>query len=248
MSGPGPVIGGELVATSRLGEARGRWVVLAAVLGSGVTGIDATVINIAIPAFGRDLPADFASLQWTITSYTLTLASLILLGGSLGDRYGRRRVFLAGVTWFALASALCALAPNIAVLIGARALQGIGGAGVLLFLRLGRGTSYFTDVLPAVIVFGLGLSLIVAPLTSTVLAAAETRHAGVASGVNNAIARAAGLLAVALIPVLAGISGDDYQHPSAFASGFRIAMIACAALLIVGAPLQTAEPRSGEAA
>jgi EmrB/QacA subfamily drug resistance transporter len=454
----------------RLGEARGRWVVLAAVLGSGVTGIDATVVNIAIPALGRDLDAGFASLQWTINSYMLTLASLILLGGSLGDRYGRRRVFIAGVTWFALASALCALAPNIGVLIGARALQGVGGAllmpgslaimsasftpgdrakaigawsgfggiataigpflggylvdgpgwrwiflinlplaavvilialrhvpetldpdavphldvlgaalgaiglgsltyaliaagggwsatvliagaggvaglagfvrterrsahpmlppdifasrqftaanivtfavyaalggvffllvvnlqvvggfspllagaallpitvimlalsaragalagrigprapmtigplvsaaGVLLLLRLGRNASYLTDVLPAMIVLGLGLSLIVAPLTTTVLAAAETRHAGVASGVNNAVARAAGLLAVAVIPVVAGISGDDYQHPSAFASGFRIAMITCAALLIAGAILAAATIRN----
>ena len=454
----------------RLGEARGRWVLLAAVLGSGVAGIDATVVNIAIPALGHDLHAGFASLQWTINGYTLTLASLILLGGSLGDRYGRRRVFIAGVTWFALASALCALAPNIAVLIGARALQGIGGAlltpgslaimsasfapddraraigawsgfggiatavgpflggylvdgpgwrwiflinlplaaavvlialrhvpetldphavahldilgatlgalglggltyaliaagggwsasvlvagvvglaglagfvrterrsshpmlppdifasrqftaanivtfavyaalggvffllvvnlqvvggfspllagtallpitvimlalsaragalagrigprapmtagpllsaaGVLLLLRLGRNASYLTDVLPAVIVFGLGLSLIVAPLTTTVLAAAETRHAGAASGVNNAVARAAGLLAVAVLPLIAGISGDDYQHPSAFASGFRIAMITCAALLITGSVLAAATIRN----
>ena len=92
---------------------------LAAVLGSGLAGIDATVVNIALPALGRELHASFASLQWTINSYTLNLASFILLGGSLGDRYGRRCVFTVGVTWFALASALCALAPNITILIGA---------------------------------------------------------------------------------------------------------------------------------
>ncbi|MDT4985471.1 MAG: hypothetical protein QOF95_2961, partial [Pseudonocardiales bacterium] len=403
-------------AQVRLKEPSGRWVLVAAVLGSGLAGIDATVVNVALPALGRDLNAGFSGLQWTINGYTLTLAALILLGGSLGDRYGRRRVFVVGVVWFALASALCALAPNIEVLIAARALQGIGGAlltpgslamisasfvpedrakaigawsglggiasaigpflggylvdgpgwrwiflinlplaavvvviarrhvpesldpdaarhldvlgavlgavglggvtyaliaagggwsanviisgivgvvaiigfvlnehrsthpmlppkifanrqftaanlvtfavyaalggvffflvvnlqvvagfspllagtallpvtvimlllsarsgamagrigprlpmtlgplvaaaGVLLLLRVGPGASYLTDVLPAVTVFGLGLSLIVAPLTATVLAAAETRYAGVASGVNNALARA----------------------------------------------------------
>ncbi|MEP7019286.1 MAG: MFS transporter [Pseudonocardiales bacterium] len=444
----------------RLSEASGRWVLVAAVLGSGLAGIDATVVNIALPALGRDLHAGFSGLQWTINSYTLTMASLILLGGSLGDRYGRRRVFVLGVVWFALASALCALAPSIGVLIAARALQGIGGAlltpgslamisasfapedrakaigawsgfggvasaigpflggylvdgpgwrwifvinvplavvvvliarrhvpetldpdavphldlvgaalgalglggvtyaliaanggwspavvvsalvgvagiagfvqterrsphpmlppkifanhqftaanvvtfavyaalggvffflvvnlqvvagftpllagtallpvtaimlllsaragelaarigprlpmtlgplvagcGVLLMLRVGPHASYLADVLPAAIVFGLGLSLIVAPLTATVLSAAETRYAGVASGVNNAVARAAALLSVAVLPVVAGISGDDYQHPSAFAHGFRIAIITSAVLLMIG--------------
>ena len=114
-----PSVGAVPSAEVRLGGARGRWVLLAAVLGSGLAGIDATVVNIALPALGRELHASFASLQWTINSYTLTLASFILLGGSLGDRYGRRCVFTVGVTWFALASALCALAPNITILIGA---------------------------------------------------------------------------------------------------------------------------------
>lgn len=444
----------------RLGEPSGRWVLVAAVLGSGLAGIDATVVNVALPALGRDLHAGFADLQWTINSYALTLAALILLGGSLGDRFGRRRVFLVGVVWFALASALCALSPTIQVLIAARALQGVGGAlltpgslamisasfvdgdrakaigawsgfggmasavgpflggylvagpgwrwiflinlplaavvvlvsrrhvpetrdpladphvdllgaalgaiglggltyaligagsgmsagvvgaavvgllgmagfvrterrsphpmvpshiftnrqftaanvvtllvysalggvffllvvdlqvvggfspllagtamlpvtgillvlsaragalaarigprlpmalgpvvaacGILLLLRIGPHASYLTAVLPAVTVFGLGLSLIVAPLTATVLAAAENRYAGVASGINNSVARAGGLLAVAVIPVVSGISGEDYLHPSAFADGFRIAMAISAALLVIG--------------
>ncbi|MDP9093747.1 MAG: MFS transporter [Actinomycetota bacterium] len=444
----------------RLGTSSGRWVLVAAILGSGLAGIDATVVNVALPALGRDLKASFGGLQWTINSYTLTLASLILLGGSLGDRFGRRRVFIVGVIWFALASALCAMAPNIGVLVASRALQGIGGAlltpgslamisasfapgdrakaigawsgfggiasavgpfiggylvagpgwrwifvvnvplaavvvfiarrhvpetldpqavprldmlgaglgalglggatyaliaagsgwslpvgisgfvgivalagfvrteirsrhpmippdiftnkqfaaanivtfvvyaalggmffllvvdlqvvggfspllsgtallpvtaimlvlsaragalsgrigpralmatgpvvaaaGVLLLLRVGRHASYVTEVLPGMIIFGLGLSLIVAPLTTTVLAAAATRHAGVASGVNNAVARAAGLLAVAVLPVAAGITGDDYRRPSHFSQGFHIAMIICAGLLVVG--------------
>jgi EmrB/QacA subfamily drug resistance transporter len=447
-------------ALVRLDEASGRWVLLATVLGSGLAGIDATVVNIALPAMGDDLGAGFAGLQWTVNGYTLTLAALILLGGSLGDRFGRRKVFLIGVVWFALASALCAAAPTIDVLIAGRALQGVGGAlltpgslamisavyvaedraraigawsglggiasavgpfiggylvggpgwrwiflvnlplaavvvvvarrhvpesldpdaatqldvlgaglgvvglggvtyaliaagsgfslpvafsaalgiaamagfvgtelrsrhpmlppdifangqftaanvvtlavyaalggvffllvvnlqvvagfspllagtgllpvtavmlalsarsgalagrigprlpmavgpivaaaGVLLLLRIGEGASYLSDVLPAVTVFGVGLSLIVAPLTTTVLAAADSRHAGVASGVNNAVARAAGLLAVAVLPVVAGISGDDYQRPGQFADGFHIAMLVCAALLVIG--------------
>jgi Na+/melibiose symporter-like transporter len=110
----------------------------------------------------------------------------------------------------------------------------IAGAGVLLMLRLGTDVSYPADVLPAVATFGVGLTLLVAPLTTTVLAAAETRYAGIASGVNNAVARAAGLLAVATLPVVVGISGADYRRPSSFQHGFRIAMIVCAALLLIG--------------
>ena len=118
----------ESAGTVRLGRTDGRWVLAAMVLGSSMAFLDATAVNIALPTIGRQLHASLAGLQWTVTAYTLTLAGLILLGGSLGDRLGRRRVFTIGVTWFALASALCGLAPHIAVLIGARVLQGIGGA------------------------------------------------------------------------------------------------------------------------
>jgi EmrB/QacA subfamily drug resistance transporter len=109
-------------------SARGRWVLAAMVLGSSVAGIDSTVVAVALPAIGRNLHAGFQALQWTVTSYTLTLASLILLAGSLSDRWGRRRVFLVGLTWFTLASVLCAAAPSMGWLIAARAVQGIGGA------------------------------------------------------------------------------------------------------------------------
>ena len=112
----------------RLEEARGRWVLLAAALGSGLAMLDATVVNIALPQIGADLGADFSGLQWTVNGYTLTLASLILLGGSLGDRFGRRRVFVIGTVWFTVASLLCGLAPNVETLIAARMLQGVGGA------------------------------------------------------------------------------------------------------------------------
>ncbi len=90
--------------------------------------LDGTVVNVALRTIGSDLDASLAQLQWISNAYLLTLASLILLGGSLGDRLGRRRVFLVGVVWFAVASALCGLAPNAETLIAARALQGVGGA------------------------------------------------------------------------------------------------------------------------
>ena len=101
---------------------------LTTVLGSGMALLDSTVVNVALPRIGRDLDADLAALQWTVNAYMLTLAGLILLGGALGDRFGRRRVFVVGVVWFAVASLLCGIAPNAGVLIAARALQGIGGA------------------------------------------------------------------------------------------------------------------------
>lgn len=112
----------------QMGTARGRWVLAATIAGSGVVMLDSTVVNVALAQIGQDFQAGFTSLQWISNAYTLTLASFILLGGVLGDRYGRRRVFLVGVVWFALASALCALSVNASMLIAARALQGIGGA------------------------------------------------------------------------------------------------------------------------
>jgi EmrB/QacA subfamily drug resistance transporter len=446
----------------RMGTAPARWVLLATVLGSSLVMLDATVVNVALPRLGADLDAGFDGLQWVVNAYTLTLAAFILLGGSLGDHYGRRRVFQIGVAWFAVASALCGLAPTVEMLAAGRALQGIGGAlltpgslaiiaasfdpadrnravgswsalggvagavgpfaggwlvewnwravflvnlplaavvlvvaarhvpesrddstprridipgsvlgaaglglltygliragsgldalvllscfggcallagfvvvqrrsdhplvpldmfasrqftainlvtfavyaalgvfffllvlhlqvvagfspllagtavlpttllmlllsaragaladrigarplmiggllvasaGVLLTLRIGAGASYAADVLPAVILFGLGLSSLVAPLTATVLSSAPVGHSGVASGVNNAVARVAGLLAVAVIPVAAGLSGADYADVDRFAEGFRMAMLISAALLLVGAAL-----------
>lgn len=442
-------------------EVRPRWLVFAAVLGSGMAFLDATVVNVALPALGEDLDAGIDELTWTLNGYTLTLAAFILLGGSLGDRFGRRRVFVIGSVWFALASLLCGLAPNVELLIAARALQGVGGAlltpgslamiagllegeergraiglwsglsglagaigpfvggwlidaagwrwvflvnlpiaaavvyvaqrhvpetrdpeavkqldlagaalgavglagityapvqagesgyslvtalagagglaalvafvlverrsrhpilplglfaerqftaanavtflvyaalggiffalvmhlqivggysplaagsallpvtalllalsgpmgalserigprlpmslgpmisaaGLLLMLRIGARPSYVVDVLPATFVFGLGLSITVAPLTAAVLAAARARFAGIASGVNNAVARAASLLAVAVLPLAAGLSGEEYRRPAALAAGFRVAALVCAGLLAGG--------------
>jgi EmrB/QacA subfamily drug resistance transporter len=457
----------------RLGTQAGRWLLAATVLGSSMAMLDSTVVNVALPTIGKSLHATLGGLQWTVSAYTLTLAGLILLGGALGDRFGRRRVFAIGVAWFALASALCGLAPGIGVLIGARVLQGIGGAllvpgslaiiqatfaandrpravgtwsglggvagavgpllggwivvaagwrwvfllnlplaavvlavtlrhvpessdpaasgkfdvagaglaalalagityalieaperpslagpvlagitgavafvvfvllerrrgrassatapmlplsvfgsrqfsavnlvtflvyaalsgvifllvlqlqvvagfsplaagtallpttilmlllsaragalaqrigprwlmaagtatcaiGVLLLTRIGVHASYLADVLPAVVIFGLGLAMTVAPLTATVLASADVRHAGVASGVNNAVARAAGLLAVAGLPAAAGLGAASYHSPVLFSAGFRTAMLICAGLLLLGSLLSAA--------
>lgn len=115
-------------APVEMGTARGRWVLAATIAGSGVALLDSTVVNVALAQIGKDFDAGFSALQWISNAYTLTLAAFILLGGVLGDRYGRRRVFLIGVVWFALASVLCAASVNEAMLVAARALQGVGGA------------------------------------------------------------------------------------------------------------------------
>ncbi|MEV6354573.1 MFS transporter [Streptomyces hydrogenans] len=442
----------------RMASRSGRWIVLTTVLGSGMALLDSTVVNVALPHIGEDLGADLAVLQWTVNAYMLTLAGLILLGGSLGDRYGRRRVFVVGVVWFALASLLCGLAPNAGVLIAARALQGVGGAlltpgslaliqasfhpddraravglwsgfggvgaaigpfvggwlvdgpgwrwvfllnvplaavcvpvalrhvpesrdeaargrrfdvlgavlgaaglglvtyalidavwwagvagvlagaafvvverrrgeramvppsifasrlftavnlvtlcvyaafggffflaalqlqvvsgysalaagtallpttvlmlllsarsgelgerigpripltvgpllcaaGMLLMLRVGADASYVRDVLPALVVLGLGMTVLVAPLTATVLASVDVSRAGLASGINNAAARAAGLVAVAALPLLTGMGPEAYRSPEEFDETFGKAMPMCAAVLILGAVL-----------
>lgn len=445
----------------RLASPQGKWILLTTVLGSSMAMLDSTVVNVALPRIGEDLDADLAALQWTVNAYMLTLAGLILLGGSLGDRYGRRKVFVIGVVWFALASLLCGIAPNAGVLIAARALQGVGGAlltpgslaliqasfhpddraravglwsgfggvgaavgpfvggwlvdgpgwrwvfllnvplalacapiavkhvpesgdggkhgsfdvlgaalgalslalvtyalieaqngsvlvavsavagvaagvafvvvekrrpdpmmplgifasrqftavnlvtlcvyaalggffflaalqlqvvsgysalgagtallpttllmllfsarsgalaarigpripltvgplvcavGMLLMLRVGEDASYVADVLPAVLVLGIGLVTLVA-LTATVLASVDVARAGLASGINNAAARAAGLIAVAALPLLAGMGEEAYRSPDAFNTSFDRAMVWCAGALVVGAAI-----------
>lgn len=455
----------------QLGTPAGRWVVTVTVMGSSIAMLTGTVVNVALPTMGRDLGADVADLQWIVNGYMLALASLILIGGSLGDRYGRRRLYVVGVIWFVAASILCALAPTAGWLIAFRVLQGVGGAlltpgslaiiqssfcqadrsaaigawsgltgvavavgplvggwlvdvagwrwifvlpipiglfvtwasirhvpeshdptavgdldvtgavlgslalagvtypviqvpdrgwtvysatlvaigaaalvafvrrerttaspmvpvdifgsrqftaanlvtfvvyaslGTVFFLlvvhlqvvvgytalaagaasipitalmlvgssasgrlaqRIGprmpltvgplvlaaamvmmttidSGDHYLGAILPAMVVAGIGLTITVAPVTATVLAAAEDRHSGVASGINNAVARTAQLLAVAALPVLAGLSGDDFQDADAFASGFRIAMLVAAGLAALGGAVSFAAIRS----
>lgn len=464
MSSPEPntsaaAVGPELL---RVREHRGRLVLATTVLGSGLALLDGTIVNVALPTIGRDLGADLAGLQWVVNAYALALAALILLGGSLGDRFGRVRVYAVGVGGFGLASIACALAPSVGALVAARTVQGvcaallvpgslailqasfhpddrmaaigawtgllgvasasgpvvggwlvgfdwtwafwlnvplaaavvalaltvvpesrnpvadrrfdtggvllavIGLAGVtyaltvvpddpgavplaagvvgvlalagfvvqerrtrhpmvppslftsrvfstinlvtllvyaalsagLLFLvlflqtvggwsplqaglatvplslvmlvlagRFGalaakgsprpylvvgcliggvafallatspREPSFWLHVLPGVTLLGLGLSVLVAPLTGTVLAAAPDELAGTASGINNAVARTAGLLAVAALPPLVGLGGADYASPDALAPAYRAAMLVCVALMIGGAAL-----------
>jgi EmrB/QacA subfamily drug resistance transporter len=451
---------------------RGRWVLLATVLGSAIASIDATVVGIALPAIGRDFGVGLADLQWVVTAYTLTLAGLLLLAGALGDKYGRKRVFLIGVVWFALASLLCSVAPTAGTLIAARALQGIGaalltpgslaileavfrpddrgraigawsgfagvgtaigpfiggflvqavswrlifvinlplaalvvavtlrhvpesrdpgataridapgatlvtlgligltygliqgpangwastpveialivgvlllgafgwwehraqapmlslslfasaqftatnvvtfiiygaiagalfllpielqqvsgytalqagisllpvtaitlalsarsgalaarigprlqmtvgpvlvGTGIALFALIGPSGDYLTEVLPGVVIFGFGLAVTVAPLTSTVLAAVPAEHSGMASAVNNDVARAAALIAVALLPAAGGITGDAYRHPAVFSAGFHTASLVSAGLCVAGGLLAAATIRN----
>jgi EmrB/QacA subfamily drug resistance transporter len=112
----------------RMGTVAARWVLLATVLGSGVAFLDGTIVNVALPAIATDLDASLADLQWVLNAYLVTLSAFVLLGGSLGDRFGRRRVFLIGLAGFTAASVLCGLAPSTEVLIAARALQGLGAA------------------------------------------------------------------------------------------------------------------------
>ncbi|MFF4799870.1 MFS transporter [Streptomyces sp. NPDC001351] len=452
----------------RIATPQGKWILLTTVLGSSMAMLDSTVVNVALPRIGRDLDANLAALQWTVNAYMLTLAGLILLGGSLGDHYGRRKVFVIGVVWFASASLLCGLAPNAGVLVAARALQGVGGAlltpgslaliqasfhpddrgravglwsgfggigaavgpflggwlvdgpgwrwvfllnvplallcapiavrhvpesadgrthgrfdvlgavlgalalalvtyaliearqgslvvavtavaglaagvafvyvekrrpdpmmpldifksrqftavnlvtlcvyaafsgfffltalqlqvavgwsplaagtallpttvlmllfsarsgaladrigpripltvgpllcaaGMLLMLRVGPGASYVLDVLPAVLVLGSGMVTLVAPLTATVLASVDTARAGLASGINNAAARAAGLIAVAALPLLAGMGPEAYRSATAFDDAFHRAMLLCAGVLVLGAVVAFATVR-----
>lgn len=109
-------------------KASGPWILAATILGSSMAFIDGTVVNVALAALQSALSATISQVQWVVESYALFLAALLLIGGSLGDRYGRRKIFLVGVVLFSAASAWCGLAPNIQHLIIARGLQGIGGA------------------------------------------------------------------------------------------------------------------------
>jgi len=149
---------------------------------------------------------------------TLVMLAFSARSGALAQRIGPRWPMTAGTL-------ICAV-------------------GLLLMLRIGAHASYLTDVLPAVTVFAAGLALTVAPLTATVLASADVRHAGVASGVNNAVARAAGLLAVAGLPALAGLGEASYHAPAQFSTGFDKAMIISAGLLVAGSVLSALTIRS----
>src|SRR5438874_13464724 len=115
-------------AVAPCSKSRGRWVLAATILASSMAFIDGTVVNIALPALQSNLNATAVDLQWVIEAYSLLLSAFVLVGGSLGDHYGRRRIFVIGVAIFALASAACGFAGDIRQLIAARAIQGFGAA------------------------------------------------------------------------------------------------------------------------
>jgi MFS family permease len=121
---------------------------------------------------------------------------------------------------------------------GPRVLMSVGpvvcAVGMLPLAMIGASAPYWTRVFPGIVVFALGLTMLVAPLTTAVLAAAPDRHAGIASGINNAVARAGSLLAVAALPALVGLSGDDYRNPATLTTGYRRAQLICAVLLAAG--------------
>lgn len=124
----GPCDGG-IAASQTCPTERGRnWTLAASILASSLAFIDGSVVNVALPAIGADLGGGATGLQWVVNAYLLPLSALLLLGGAAGDRFGRKRLFLAGIALFALASMLCAFAPNLPLLLGGRALQGIGAA------------------------------------------------------------------------------------------------------------------------
>src|SRR5438270_1649643 len=122
------VINTRKAPTTRCGKAQGRWTLAATILGSSMVFIDGTVVNVALPALQTKLNATATDVQWVVEAYTLFLAALLLFGGSLGDRFGRKKIYAIGIAVFALASIWCGLAPNVAQLIVARAVQGVGGA------------------------------------------------------------------------------------------------------------------------
>jgi MFS family permease len=148
---------------------------------------------------------------------------------------------LSGVGTLPVTILMLLLSPTagrVAQRIGARIPLTVGplviALGTALMARIDAGSSYVADVLPAVVVFGLGLAFTVAPLTATVMSAVEERHAGLASAVNNAVARAAGLIAVAVVPPLAGLTGQAYLDPLQFSAGFHTAVFICAGLTALG--------------
>jgi hypothetical protein len=152
----------------------------------------------------------YSALQAGLATLPITVCMLFLAarGGALGARIGPRIPMTVGPLVMAV--------------------------GTLLVMGVGADVSYWVDVLPGLTVFGLGLALMVAPLTATVLAAAPDDHAGIASGINNAVARAGSLIAVAALPVAIGLGGEEYADPVAFDAAYGSAMLACAVLLAFG--------------
>jgi hypothetical protein len=191
----------------------------------------------------------FASTQFTATN-VVTFVVYGALGGALFllpiqlQQVSGYTALQAGVSLLPLTAIMLALSARsgaLAARIGPRVQMSVGpvlvGFGLALFTRVDENGSYLTQVLPAVTVLGLGLATTVAPLTATALATAPARHAGMASAVNNDVARAAGLIAVAVLPALAGITGTAYLDPAQFSAGFHTASLISAGVCVLGGAL-----------
>jgi EmrB/QacA subfamily drug resistance transporter len=191
----------------------------------------------------------FASAQFTAAN-VVTFAVYGALGGALFllpiqlQQVSGYTPLQAGISLLPVTAIMLALSARSGALagrIGPRLQMSVGpvviAIGLALFTRIGVSGNYLTEVFPAVVIFGLGLAIIVAPLTSTVLAAVPASHAGVASAVNNDVARAAGLVAVAVLPAAAGLTGAAYRHQAQFSAGFGRASLISAGLCIAGGAL-----------
>jgi hypothetical protein len=166
----------------------------------------------------------------------MTFFLVLQLQVSLG--YSPLEAGLATVPITLVLLALSSRAGALAVRIGPQPLMSAGpvvcGAGTWLLRDLQGGDDYWRDVLPGLLLFSLGLAALVAPLTTSVLAAAPDRSAGLASGINNAVARTGSLLAVAALPAMVGVGGVDYTQPAVFTAGYAEAMLVCTVLLVAG--------------
>ena len=220
-----------------LNSSAGRWLLAVAVLGSGIAFLDATVVNVTLPHIGRDLRAVTFVVFGALSGVFFLLVAFLQI--SLG--YSPLAAGAASLPITALMLLLSEPAGALAQRIGPRIPLTVGplvtALGLLLMTGIDQGASYVANVLPAVIVFGLGLTLVVAPVTATVMAAADERHSGIASGINTAVSRVAGLIIVAVLPLVAGLTGKKFYDPSAMVHGFHVAMLACAALAVAGGVL-----------
>jgi hypothetical protein len=191
----------------------------------------------------------FGSAQFTAAN-AVTFVVYGALGGALFllpielQQVSGYTALQAGISLLPVTAIMLALSTSsgaLAARIGPRLQMSAGPAvtaiGLALFARIGHSGNYLTEVLPAVVVFGLGLAVTVAPLTSTVLAAVPADHAGMASAVNNDVARAAGLIVVAVLPAAAGLTGAAYFHAAQFSAGFSRALLICAGLCLAGGAL-----------